>query len=137
MFVGGSVAGLLITDEAAGEPRSTLDVDVIAEITSYAAYASFGERLRDPEVSVTRLMPALGPAGGASPAGSRTVACTKPIARPSASRTATRREARGLGLLDATVEGRFDVDDFHGVVAFGIGVEFLVAAVEAKKPSSS
>jgi predicted nucleotidyltransferase len=46
VFVGGSVTGLLITDEAAGEPRITLDVDAIAEITSYAEYAAFGDRLR-------------------------------------------------------------------------------------------
>jgi hypothetical protein len=46
VFVGGCVTGLLITDEAAGEPRGTLDVDAIAQITSYAAYAKFGDRLR-------------------------------------------------------------------------------------------
>ena len=46
VFVGGSVTGLLITDEAAGVPRATLDVDAIAEITSYAEYAAFGDRLR-------------------------------------------------------------------------------------------
>src|SRR5690348_16692731 len=46
VFVGGSVAGLLITDAAVGDPRTTLDVDAIAEITSYAEYAAFGERLR-------------------------------------------------------------------------------------------
>jgi hypothetical protein len=46
VFVGGCVTGLLITDEAAGEPRGTIDVDAIAEITSYAQYAAFGERLR-------------------------------------------------------------------------------------------
>lgn len=46
MFVGGCVTGLLITDKAAGEPRGTIDVDAIAEITSYAAYAEFGGRLR-------------------------------------------------------------------------------------------
>ena len=46
VFVGGSVTGLLITDDAAGEPRSTLDVDAIVEITSYAQYTVFGERLR-------------------------------------------------------------------------------------------
>lgn len=46
VFVGGSVTGLLITDEAAGAPRTTFDVDAIAEITSYAQYAEFGERLR-------------------------------------------------------------------------------------------
>ena len=47
VFVGESVAGLLITDEAAGEPRPTLHVDVVAEITSYPEYAAFGNRLRD------------------------------------------------------------------------------------------
>jgi hypothetical protein len=46
VFVGGTVTGLLITDEAAAGPRTTLDVDAIAEITSYAEYASFGDRLR-------------------------------------------------------------------------------------------
>ena len=46
VFVGGSVTGLLITDEAAGDPRATLDVDAIAEITSYAEYSAFGDRLR-------------------------------------------------------------------------------------------
>ena len=46
VFVGGAVTGLLITDEAAGEPRTTLDVDAIAEITTYSEYAEFGKRLR-------------------------------------------------------------------------------------------
>jgi len=46
VFVGGCVTGLLLTDEAAGAPRITLDVDAIAEITSYAEYADFGDRLR-------------------------------------------------------------------------------------------
>lgn len=46
VFVGGCVTGILITDEAAGEPRVTMDVDAIAEITSYAQYAEFGGRLR-------------------------------------------------------------------------------------------
>ena len=46
VFVGGAVTGLLMTDEAAGEPRPTLDVDAIVEITSYAQYTLFGERLR-------------------------------------------------------------------------------------------
>jgi hypothetical protein len=46
VFVGGCLTGLLITDEAAGEPRGTIDVDVIAEITSYAQYAEFSDRLR-------------------------------------------------------------------------------------------
>jgi predicted nucleotidyltransferase len=46
VFVGGSVTCLLVTDEGAGAPRATLDVDAIAQITSYAEYAAFGERLR-------------------------------------------------------------------------------------------
>lgn len=46
VFAGGCVTGLLITDEAAGEPRGTLDVDAIAAITSYAQYTEFGDRLR-------------------------------------------------------------------------------------------
>lgn len=40
------MTGLLITDEAAGEPRTTLDVDVIAEILTYGQHSRFGERLR-------------------------------------------------------------------------------------------
>ena len=36
VFVGGAVTGLLITDEGAGDPRATFDVDAIAEIASYA-----------------------------------------------------------------------------------------------------
>ena len=32
VFVGGTVTGLLITDEAAAGPRTTLDVDAIAEV---------------------------------------------------------------------------------------------------------
>ncbi len=46
VFVGGCVTGLLIADEGAGEPRGTIDVDAIAEITSYAQYAEFSDRLR-------------------------------------------------------------------------------------------
>lgn len=46
VFVGGSTTALLITDRAAAEVRPTYDVDAIAEITSYAAYADFSERLR-------------------------------------------------------------------------------------------
>jgi predicted nucleotidyltransferase len=47
VFVGGAVASLLVTDEGAGPPRTTLDVDAIAEIASYAEYAAFGQRLRE------------------------------------------------------------------------------------------
>jgi hypothetical protein len=46
VFVGGCTTGLLITDEAAADVRPTYDVDVIAEITSYADYAVFSEKLR-------------------------------------------------------------------------------------------
>jgi predicted nucleotidyltransferase len=46
MLVGGAVTSLLVTDEGAGLPRATLDVDAIAEISSYAEYTAFGERLR-------------------------------------------------------------------------------------------
>jgi hypothetical protein len=47
VFVGGCATGLLITDEAAPSVRVTIDVDAIAEITSYGEYAQFGERLRE------------------------------------------------------------------------------------------
>ncbi len=46
VFVGGAVTSLLITDEGAGIPRTTVDVDAIAEIRTYAEYTAFGERLR-------------------------------------------------------------------------------------------
>jgi hypothetical protein len=46
VFVGGAVTSLLVTDEGAGLPRAMLDVDAIAEISSYAEYTAFGERLR-------------------------------------------------------------------------------------------
>ncbi len=39
-FVGGATTGLLVTDPAAPAPRSTLDVDVIVEVSSYADYTS-------------------------------------------------------------------------------------------------
>lgn len=47
VFVGGAVTSLLVTDEGAGPPRTTFDVDVIAEISTYAEYVAFGERLRE------------------------------------------------------------------------------------------
>lgn len=47
VFVGGSITSLLITDKAASDVRPTYDVDAIAEITSYAAYADFSDRLRN------------------------------------------------------------------------------------------
>jgi hypothetical protein len=46
VFVGGCATALLITDKAAADVRPTFDVDAIAEITSYAAYAEFSERLK-------------------------------------------------------------------------------------------
>jgi hypothetical protein len=46
VFVGGCATGLLITDPGAAPVRRTYDVDVISEITSYADYAVFSERLR-------------------------------------------------------------------------------------------
>jgi hypothetical protein len=46
VFVGGCTTALLITDPGAEAIRPTYDVDVIVEITSYADYAVFSERLR-------------------------------------------------------------------------------------------
>jgi predicted nucleotidyltransferase len=46
VFVGGCATALLITDQAAAEVRPTFDVDAIADITSYADYVLFSERLR-------------------------------------------------------------------------------------------
>jgi len=46
VFVGGCATALLITDKAAADVRPTLDVDAIAEITSYAGYNTFSERLK-------------------------------------------------------------------------------------------
>jgi hypothetical protein len=46
VFVGGVTLGLLITDAAAAPIRGTTDVDVIAEIITYADYIEFSERLR-------------------------------------------------------------------------------------------
>jgi predicted nucleotidyltransferase len=45
VFVGGVTLGLLITDEAAAPIRGTTDVDVIAEILTYADYVEFSDRL--------------------------------------------------------------------------------------------
>ncbi|HEY0308917.1 MAG TPA: hypothetical protein VGB94_12215 [Acidobacteriaceae bacterium] len=46
VFVGGITLGLLITDKASAPIRGTKDVDVIAEIVTYADYIAFSERLR-------------------------------------------------------------------------------------------
>src|SRR5229473_294696 len=47
VFVGGCATALLITDKAAADVRPTFDVDAIAEITSYAGYTEFSDRLRN------------------------------------------------------------------------------------------
>jgi hypothetical protein len=44
-FVGGCATGMLITDAAVPAARPTFDVDTIAEITSYAEYVSFAEKI--------------------------------------------------------------------------------------------
>ncbi len=46
VFVGGCTTGLLVTDPGAAPVRMTHDVDVIAEIGSYADYTVFSDRLR-------------------------------------------------------------------------------------------
>jgi hypothetical protein len=46
VFVGGCATGLLITDPGAADVRETYDVDVIAEIASYAEYGELSDRLR-------------------------------------------------------------------------------------------
>lgn len=46
-FVGGSVTGLLLTDPAAAPVRSTLDVDAIIQIGSYAEFTLLENRLRE------------------------------------------------------------------------------------------
>jgi len=46
VFVGGCATALLISDTAAADVRPTFDVDAIAEITSYAGYTEFSEKLR-------------------------------------------------------------------------------------------
>jgi hypothetical protein len=46
VFVGGCAAGLLITDPGAAPVRSTIDVDAIVQIGSYAELMAFEERLR-------------------------------------------------------------------------------------------
>ncbi len=46
-FVGGCVTSLLITDPAAAPVRTTLDVDAIIQITSYAEFTELEHRLFD------------------------------------------------------------------------------------------
>lgn len=45
-FVGGCVAGLLITDPGAGPVRPTVDVDAIVQVGSYAEVMALEDRLR-------------------------------------------------------------------------------------------
>jgi predicted nucleotidyltransferase len=46
VFDGGATLDLLITDHGAAPTRSTFDVDVIVEITTYPDYVLFSDRLR-------------------------------------------------------------------------------------------
>lgn len=47
VFVGGTTAGLLVTDTAAGQPRSTIDVDAIVGTRTYLEHTRFEQRLRE------------------------------------------------------------------------------------------
>lgn len=47
VFLGGAVTGLLLTDPAAPEVRSTEDVDVVVSVASYSQYARLEEALRE------------------------------------------------------------------------------------------
>lgn len=46
-FLGGAAVSLLLSDEGAPEVRSTMDVDVIAEVASRLAYYRLADRLRE------------------------------------------------------------------------------------------
>jgi predicted nucleotidyltransferase len=46
VFIGGAVAGLLITDKVIGDVRVTKDVDIIIEVASFAGFAAIEEQLR-------------------------------------------------------------------------------------------
>jgi len=46
VFIGGCATGLLITDPAATPVRSTIDVDVLVEVTSLVEYHKLSKRLR-------------------------------------------------------------------------------------------
>lgn len=46
VFIGGATLGLLVTDEGAAPIRGTINVDVIAEIRTYADYTAFSGRLQ-------------------------------------------------------------------------------------------
>jgi predicted nucleotidyltransferase len=47
VFVGGATVHLWLTEAAAPPVRATDDVDVICDVTSYAEYQAFSERLRE------------------------------------------------------------------------------------------
>ena len=47
VFVGGSTLDLIVTDEASAPIRGTVDVDVVADITTYSDNVIFSERLRE------------------------------------------------------------------------------------------
>lgn len=47
VLVGGSAAGLLVTEVAGAPVRVTRDVDMVVEVGSYASYSRLGERLRE------------------------------------------------------------------------------------------
>lgn len=46
IFVGGCVTGLLVTDAGAAPVRASLDVDVIAEVASYAEFTVLEDQIR-------------------------------------------------------------------------------------------
>jgi hypothetical protein len=47
VFLGGATIGLWMTDPAAGAPRVTYDVDVVAEVLSLASYEAFQYERRE------------------------------------------------------------------------------------------
>lgn len=47
VFVGGAVVSLLLAEPGAMAPRATLDVDVVVDVTNYAAFARFETQLRE------------------------------------------------------------------------------------------
>ena len=51
VFVGGSVAQLYADDSASAEPRPTMDVDIIVDLSSYSDYNKFCEELRSKRFS--------------------------------------------------------------------------------------
>ncbi len=47
VFLGGAIAGLLVTDSAGSAVRPTKDVDVVVEVATYPEYTRIEERLHD------------------------------------------------------------------------------------------